>query len=108
MNVREQLSEFLNSEAERVGFVLKSGEIVEVDNVCHDPANGFDVRGEDILRFARDAEATWHTHPGGDCNLSPNDYETFISWPELAHWIVAPNGVRRYVVNNGAVLVDAA
>jgi proteasome lid subunit RPN8/RPN11 len=96
---------FLDSDAERVGFVMKNGEIIECKNICEDPENGFDVSGEEILRYYPDAEATWHTHPGRTANLSANDYETFVNWPELAHFIVGTDGVKRYVVENGQVLI---
>lgn len=93
-----------DEQAERVGFVLKSGKIVEVENICDKPEEGFDVSGEDIARYAFDARATWHTHPNKDYNLSANDYNTFLMWPELDHYIVGNNGVRKYVVEDGEVL----
>ena len=105
MPFRDQLQGLLKSEREQAGFILKNGEIVEVENVCHDPENGFDVRPRDILRYASEAQATWHTHPNGKANLSENDYETFSNWPELDHYIVAPGEVACYVVRNGKVMI---
>jgi proteasome lid subunit RPN8/RPN11 len=90
---------------EKVGFVLTNGSIVEVENICHDPENGFDVRGEDILKHEDSAEATWHTHPGCDSNLSVGDHETFLGFPHLAHYIIGIDGIRCFKVEKGRVLV---
>ena len=51
--------------SERVGFILEDGELVEVENVCPEPEEGFEVRGEDLVEYAERAVASWHTHPGG-------------------------------------------
>ncbi|KQS84244.1 hypothetical protein [Rhizobium sp. Leaf383] len=90
---------------ERCGFILKNGDIVEVPNICTDPTNGFDMRGEDIIRFAPLASSTWHTHPDEDSNLSAGDYATFLNWPEHDHFIIGNDGVTRFFVEGGDVLV---
>lgn len=90
---------------ERCGFILKTGEIVEVVNICSDPENGFDMQGADIIKFAPQASATWHTHPGDDSNLSAGDFYTFLNWPELEHYIVGNDGVTKFVVDDGDVLI---
>lgn len=88
---------------ERVGFILKTGKIVEVKNVCHEAINGFEVSGEDLIKH-QDAVATWHTHPGQDSNLSTNDWYGFRNWPEWIHLIVGTDGVSAYRVEGGKVL----
>lgn len=90
---------------ERVGFILKTGEIVEVENICEDPTEGFDVKGADILKYTPVAAATWHTHPDVDSNLSANDWHTFLNWPELEHYIIGNDGVTKFVVVDGDVLI---
>ncbi len=90
---------------ERCGFILKSGEIVEVPNICNEPTGGFDMRGSDILQFAPISTATWHTHPDEDSNLSSGDYLTFLNWPELDHYIIGNDGVTKFYVSEGDVLV---
>lgn len=90
---------------ERVGFILKTGEIVEVENICDDPTGGFDVKGADIIKYAPIAAATWHTHPNEDSNLSAGDWHTFLNWPELEHYIIGNDGVTKFVVENGDVLL---
>jgi proteasome lid subunit RPN8/RPN11 len=92
---------------ERCGFILKTGEIVEVPNICAEPTGGFDMRGADIVKFAPISQATWHTHPDDDSNLSSGDFLTFLNWPELDHYIVGNDGVTKFVVEDGDVLVAA-
>lgn len=94
-----------DGDTERVGFVLKTGEIVEVENVCPQPTEGFDVKGEDIVKYYDLAASTWHTHPGASNNLSVNDYQTFLNWPDHTHFIIGNDGVREYRVENGDVLI---
>lgn len=107
-DVASKLLSKLTGDTERVGFVLKNGEIVEVENVCPEPNEGFEVKGEDILNYAPQAAATWHTHPGMTSNLSMNDYETFLEWPMLDHFIIGTNGVTKYVVEDDEVLIADA
>lgn len=89
---------------ERVGFVMPSGEVIEVDNVCDTPESGFDVSGADIVAHTSVAYATWHTHPDQDANLSAKDYEAFLNWPNLRHFIVGNDGVRCYEVVDGELM----
>lgn len=91
---------------ERVGFVLQDGTVVEVENVCHDPENGFEVNPRDLVDYEDDLWATWHTHPGSDANLSSDDYAGFLSWPYLYHYVIGKDDIRRFKVVNGQVLVD--
>lgn len=100
-----QLLNLYEGPLERVGFILKNDEIVEVENICEDPTQGFDVRGEDLIKYAGDAAATWHTHPDEDSNLSAGDWHSFRNWPELDHYIIGKDGVTKYVVEDGDVLV---
>lgn len=101
----ESLQTLFEGDKERIGFVLKDGSIVEVENVCEEPTEGFDVKGEDIIKYAPIAAATWHTHPNEDSNLSANDYRTFLNWPELEHYIIGTDGVSKFVVEDGEVLI---
>jgi proteasome lid subunit RPN8/RPN11 len=91
---------------ERVGFVLQDGSLIEVPNISPHPENSFMVRGEDIMKYALsgEAQATWHTHPVKDGNLTIEDHEMFLNYPELEHYIVGNDGVRRYSVKDGRVI----
>ena len=101
----QQLLDLYEGDEERCGFVLKSGDIVEVINICENPKEGFAVAGADLVRFTPIAQATWHTHPGSDSNLSANDWHSFLNWPELEHYIIGNDGITKFVVQNGEVLV---
>lgn len=104
-NLTNCLLSKLDGSLERVGFVLKSGEVIEVENKCDNPEEGFDVSGTDIIRYSGDAVATWHTHPNVTANLSMNDYETFLNWSELDHYIIGTDGVVKYIVVEGELIV---
>ncbi|BCJ91773.1 hypothetical protein IZ6_25080 [Terrihabitans soli] len=100
-----QLREYLTPGEERVGFILRSGEIVEVKNVCEKPEEGFEVSGDDLLKHLPEIVGTWHTHPSGSSNLSMEDMAGFLNWPDWEHFIVGQDGVTRYVVSEGDLLV---
>ena len=91
---------------ERVGFLLgPEKEIVEVDNICSDPVNGFCVKGSDLLKYVDTATGSWHTHPGSSSNFTIEDQKSFLSYPHLSHYIIGIDGVSCYVIKNGKVLV---
>lgn len=72
---------------ERCGIITKAGKVLELANVHGDPVLGFRIAPEDIIEHFEDAEATWHTHPGADPNLSEEDYAGFMQWPDLTHHV---------------------
>jgi len=89
---------------------LKDGSLVEIENIHSDPALGYRMNPEGVLPFisANAVTGTWHTHPGGDPNLSQEDYAGFLQWPELKHIIVGEvagvPAAEVYVVDNGLVV----
>ncbi|BAQ50282.1 hypothetical protein [Methylobacterium aquaticum] len=89
---------------ERCGFVLPDGSVVEVQNICHEPADGFDIAAEDLLKYEDNAIASWHTHTGTDCNLTRDDLASFLNYPHLHHYIVGSDGVACYAVEQGRVV----
>lgn len=100
MSIKENLEPFYASQGdERVGFILQDGAIVEVENIAVDPAEGFDIATEDLVTFGDLAVATWHTHPDESCNLSANDHQGFLWWPNLLHFIFGKNGLAVYQVS---------
>ena len=98
------LISYHNNEKERVGLILKSGEIIEMENHCTDPLNGFETDGIDFIKYSGEIIATWHTHPMQNSNLSMNDKQAFLNWPDLDHYIIGTDGVSRYFIENGKVL----
>jgi proteasome lid subunit RPN8/RPN11 len=92
---------------ERVGFVLGNGKVVEVKNISADPERSFMIQTSDIEKYLikqPKLKATWHTHPGKNSNLSVSDYVGFQNYPDVAHYIIGSDGIRKYVVEDGAVL----
>lgn len=94
--------------AERCGFILKDGTIVEIKNVAPQPNEGYEMDPVEMLPHLDDAVATWHTHPDTDPNLSGDDYSGFLSWPDMEHVIIGQrngqNVVTRYKVEHGLVV----
>lgn len=97
---------------ERCGLILKTGRIVELKNVAENPVTGFRMNPTEVLNFLSkkraNPAATWHTHPGGDPNLSEKDMAGFLQWPDLDHYIIGVrNGVRtvtKFEVVDGVIL----
>lgn len=98
------LTDFWNPSVERCGFVLKSGEAVEVINTHEDTQQGFRINPQDILKYEDQVIATWHTHPKTSLNLSTADLNCFLAWPEWFHYIVYRGTIRCYYVEANRVL----
>lgn len=98
------------SNLERCGFVFADGSLVEIDNIHDTPERGFRMDPAQILEHVDnpDLTGTWHTHPGGDPNLSQEDYAGFMNWPHVEHHIVGTLGgktkVETFAVDSGLVL----
>lgn len=93
------------NELERVGFILKDGSVIEVPNILSSE-DEFQVAGQHIMEYviSGKAIATWHTHPKKDANLTIQDHEMFLRYPELDHYILGTDGLRKYYVRNGKVI----
>lgn len=103
------LSFYTPTGPERVGFVLRSGEVVEVKNTAKDTDNAFAVSAEDLIAYEDEMVATFHTHPSCTSNLSGEDYVAFRNWPSVKHFIIGSDGVACYsVTSSGVVLRDEA
>lgn len=87
---------------ERVGVIVNE-VVVELTNINPNPNDGGSLSDEDIMKLI-DADATWHTHPGQDSTPSMDDYESFMSWPKLSHYIIGKDGVSMYRVENGILI----
>lgn len=101
----KKLEKFYNETGpERCGYIRKGGKVIEVTNHCNEPEEGFEFGADDILSMLNEGIATWHTHPGQSSNLSAQDYEGFLNFPDLKHYIVGNDGVRCYHVEDGLIL----
>lgn len=101
----QELKQFWNASVERCGFILKSGEIVEVENISEAPEMEFEVSEEDLEKYYSEISATWHSHINSFSNLSLSDYHTFLGFPEFDHWIVSQYKTVRFYVENNAVFI---
>lgn len=85
--------------------MLVSGEIIELKNMSAKAADQFEPDAAEILsHIDKDVAAMWHTHTNGSANLSPEDWQTFLDWPQIEHAIVASEGVRYYGVRGRGVI----
>lgn len=107
LGLKDTLLEMYQGETERCGIILRSGEVVELDNIHSEPTEGFRLRGQDILRLEDPSTVgTWHTHPGQGSNLSQNDFNAFNAWPRLVHYIIGNDGITKYQVVQGDLVGD--
>jgi proteasome lid subunit RPN8/RPN11 len=51
--------------------------------------------------------ATFHTHPNKSSNLSKEDYDAFVNWEKLLHFIIGKDKISCYKVSErGTVIVE--
>jgi proteasome lid subunit RPN8/RPN11 len=93
------------TDVERAGFVLATGEVIELTNIAAEPQSEFRAADAELMEHI-DGEiaALWHTHPAGTSVLSAEDWKTFLDWPGAQHIIVAADGVRFYGVKGRGVI----
>ena len=102
--LNKTLKQKFSAGPERGGLVLNDGTVVELTNICSDPTQGFTPDLQELLPFVDRSVATWHTHPGATANLSSEDWETFVEWPDHLHAIAGTDGLRWYAVKGSAVV----
>ena len=100
---KQTLLEYWSPVIERCGFVLPSGTIIEVPNTHPNPTTNF-AFAESYFKKFDNAIATWHTHPSTGPNLSVEDYRSFLSHPEVFHYIVGDGKVWGFYVKDNRVL----
>lgn len=88
---------------ERCGLII-DGQVVETENIHPEPTTGFEIDPIDIIENLDHIEGTWHTHLNSTSTLSGDDYQCFIQWPDLRHYILSDQGVTQYEVREGAVI----
>lgn len=100
------LKTYWNDKVERCGFILKSGEVVEVKNIAQDPTREFEVSDKDFEKYYSEVAASWHTHINDFANLSLSDYYTFLNIPEWEHWVVSKFKSVKFKVQDQSVILD--
>jgi proteasome lid subunit RPN8/RPN11 len=103
LSIQDQLLPLRSGPKERCGFVMKTGEVLELENVHPEPTLGFRISPAEVVKHCNEAAATWHTHEER-AYPSGADFLTFVNWPNLVHYIVGSDGVRCYKVERTAVL----
>lgn len=93
---------------ERVGFILKDGQVVEVPNCSPSPDNSFDVDADYLIQYEDKIAACFHTHPGAPSTLSSQDFYGFSANPEWVHYIVGCDGISAYATDDHGRLVKCA
>ena len=86
-------------------MILNDHSIIELENTCSTPEDGFEVDGAELVKYIDCLFATWHTHPGTTSNLSVGDYQSFLNYPDIKHYIIGDDGISEYIVENGKVLI---
>lgn len=109
INFREKLEKYCcESGNERGGFITKDGFVIEVENAHLDKENFFMFSCDDLDKLDdEDVIATFHTHPGKSSNLSKEDYDAFVNWEKLLHFIIGKDKISCYKVSErGTVIVE--
>lgn len=91
---------------ERCGIVLKSGRVLDAENVHENPAKGFMIDPKFLRKHLNSMAGTWHTHPGQSSQLSQDDYLGFAQWPGYTHYIIGTDGVRAYVADEEGMVSE--
>jgi len=117
MELTDESREWLQDRAlraaplEACGFILESGEILEIRNVSQTPRRAFRMDREELVRElgTKDASdfitAIWHTHPGGTTVPSHTDLDGIKCGAVQRNWkyyIVTAYGVYEYEANHYA------
>jgi len=109
MNFKRNLREFYSESGnERGGFITADGSVIEVENVHPNKDDYFMFSCEDLDKLEDDnVVATFHTHPNKSANLSKEDYDAFVNWEKLLHFIVGKDKISCYKVSErGTVVVE--
>jgi len=109
MNFKEKLREYYSESGnERGGFITKDGIIVEVENIHQNKEDYFMFSCDDLDKLDdENVLATFHTHPNKSANLSKEDYDAFVNWEKLLHFIVGKDKISCYKVSErGTVIVE--
>ena len=85
---------------ELCGYIDNSGVSHQLINLAQDPKKSFSF---DKNLIPDNAEILWHSHPNNNCNLSVEDYLTFLKFPNHVHRIYGKTRYIEYYVRNNMV-----
>ena len=89
---------------ELCGVVLGDGTIKSVPNIHPDPHDNFAM--DATVLDDPEVVATWHTHPRSGANLTVSDYLSFMSYPDLRHYIISASEIWCYRMDNDILVAD--
>jgi len=89
---------------EACGFILGSGRIVEIRNICPNPNRGFNMDPHDVLsklgiQWDSEIVGVWHTHPSGTTHPSKTDQNALFDGSikkDWAYFIATKDEVAQY------------
>ena len=95
-----------SSPHEACGFVMESGDIIEIRNVASNSMREFKMDRNQMIEKLSGREdfiyGIWHTHPSGSSSLSSTDIEAIycgaIQW-NWHYWIVTKSEVVEYPID---------
>lgn len=99
---------YSESGGEKGGYITNKGFVIEVENIHPDKDDNFMFSCDDLDKLdSEDVIATFHTHPNKTSNLSKEDYDSFVNWEKLLHFIVGKDKINCYKVSDrGTVIIE--
>lgn len=99
---------YSRSNEEMGGYITKDGLVFEVNNAHPDKENNFMFSCDDLDKLdSDDVIGTFHTHPNKSSNLSKEDYDAFVNWEKLLHFIIGQDKINCYKVSDrGTVIIE--
>lgn len=106
--LEELKNKYDESGDERGGYITSDWKIFEVENQHTNKSNNFMFSCEDLEKLESDnVIATFHTHPNKTSNLSKEDYDSFVNWEKLLHFIIGKDKISCYKVSDrGTVIIE--
>lgn len=106
-NVIEKLKRLQKSSNEEIGgYITEDDKVIECENVHPEKDNNFMFSCEDLEKLECESTiATFHTHVNKSGNLSKEDYNAFLNWEKLLHFIVGEDKINCYKVSERGTIV---
>lgn len=105
--VIEKLKKIQKSSIEEVGgYITNDDKVIKCENIHQDKSNNFMFSCEDLDKLENESTiATFHTHINKSANLSKEDYNAFLNWEKLLHFIVGEDKINCYKVSERGTIV---
>ena len=99
---------FKSSEEEVGGYITDKNEVIKCKNTHPNKENNFMFSCEDLDKLEDESTiATFHTHPKKSANLSKEDYNSFLNWEKLLHFIIGQDKINCYKVSErGTIIIE--